>query len=93
MCSAYINVIMIVLFLFRYGHLSIVQFLVDGQHCNLEAKDKDGMTAIHWAAWYVYQQCYYSYNVIKKQVIRYGHHIQLPSIKVISGRIPHQNTV
>ena len=64
---------MIVLFLFRNGHLNVVRFLVDGQHCNLEAKDKEGGTAIHYAAWYVYQHCYilqyYSYNVIVRDEI------------------------
>ena len=55
-----INAIMIVLFLFRNNHLNVVKFLVDGKHCNLEAKDKDEWTVIHWAARYVYQQYYYS---------------------------------
>ena len=54
-----VNVIMIVPFFFRRGYLNIVQFLVDGQHCNLEAKDNNGWTALHYAALYVYQQCYY----------------------------------
>ena len=39
-----------VLFLISNGHLEVVQFLVEGQYCNLEAKDGDGQTPLHEAA-------------------------------------------
>ena len=36
----------------RWGHLKIVQFLVDGKHSNVEAKNKERETPLHLAAWY-----------------------------------------
>ena len=41
---------MIVLFLIRNGHLKVVRFLVEGKHCNPEAKDGGGWTPLHEAA-------------------------------------------
>ena len=38
------------LFLFREGHLDIVQYLVDGGHCQPNSKDSGGGTALHLAA-------------------------------------------
>ena len=49
-------------FLFRSGHRDVVQYLVDGGHCQPNSKDKDGETALHWAARYVHQSVYCSYN-------------------------------
>ena len=40
---------MILLLLIRYGCFKIVQFLVNGKHCNTEAVDKDGLTPLHLA--------------------------------------------
>ena len=40
---------MILLLLIRCNHLEIVQFLVNGKHCNTEAVDKDEWTPLHWA--------------------------------------------
>ena len=40
---------MILLLLIRCNHLGIVQFLVNGKHCNTEAVDKDGLTPLHYA--------------------------------------------
>ena len=40
---------MILLLLIRWNHLGIVQFLVNGKHCNTEAVDKYGHTPLHWA--------------------------------------------
>ena len=40
-----------VLFLISNGHLEVVQFLVEGKYCNPKAKDKDGETPLHEAAW------------------------------------------
>ena len=34
---------------FSLGNLDIVTFLVEGKHCDLEAKDKDGETPLHYA--------------------------------------------
>ena len=34
---------------FRDDHLEVVQYLVDGGHCQPNSKDKDGETALHWA--------------------------------------------
>ena len=70
---------MIVLFLFRNNHLNVVEFLVYGKHCNLEAKDDDGWTVIHWASRYVYQQCYYSTTPTKTTVIRYKCYLESDS--------------
>ena len=36
---------------FSWGKLDIVAFLVEGKHCDLEAKDKDGDTPLHVAIW------------------------------------------
>ena len=30
------------------GHLKIVEFLVQGDHCDPDAKDKNGCTALHY---------------------------------------------
>ena len=38
------------LLLIRYGHLEIVQFLVNGNHCQANAVDSYGDTALHDAA-------------------------------------------
>ena len=40
---------MILLLLISNGHLEIVQFLINGKHCNTEAVDKDGRTPLHYA--------------------------------------------
>ena len=40
---------MILLLLIRCGRLKIVQFLINGKHCNTEAVDKDGQTLLHFA--------------------------------------------
>ena len=40
---------MILLLLIRYGYFKIVQFLVNGKHCNTEAVDKYGQTPLHYA--------------------------------------------
>ena len=40
----------IFLLLIRNGHLEIVQFLVNGNHCQANAVDADGDTALHDAA-------------------------------------------
>ena len=40
---------MILLLLIRRGRLKIVQFLINGKHCNTEAVDKDGQTLLHFA--------------------------------------------
>ena len=37
-------------FLFRNGHLDIVQYLVDGGHCQPNSRDKYGYTALYDAA-------------------------------------------
>ena len=37
-------------FLFRNGHLDIVQYLVDGGHCQPNSKSNYGETALHYAA-------------------------------------------
>ena len=37
-------------FLISWGHLEVVQFLVEGKYCNPEAKDEDGETILHYAA-------------------------------------------
>ena len=34
----------------RNGHLVIVQFLVNGNHCQANAVDSSGWTALHYAA-------------------------------------------
>ena len=39
-----------VLFLISNGHLEVVQFLVEGKHCNPEAKDGYGETPLHEVA-------------------------------------------
>ena len=41
---------MFFLLLIRNGHLEIVQFLVNGNHCQANAVDNDGKTALHYAA-------------------------------------------
>ena len=48
--------------LFREGHLDVVQYLVDGGHCQPNSKDSDRETALHWAVRYVHQSAYCSYN-------------------------------
>ena len=40
----------IFLLLIRNGYLEIVQFLVNGNHCQVNAVDNDGKTALHYAA-------------------------------------------
>ena len=35
--------------LIRNGHLEVVQFLINGKHCNPDAADKNGFTALHLA--------------------------------------------
>ena len=40
---------MILLLHIRRNRLEIVQFLVNGKHCNTEAVDKDGQTPLHYA--------------------------------------------
>ena len=40
---------MILLFLIREGYFNIVQFLVNGKHCNTEVVDKSGQTPLHYA--------------------------------------------
>ena len=46
------------LFLFRYGHLDVVQYLVDGGHCQPNSKDNGGWTPLHEAAMYVHKSVY-----------------------------------
>ena len=46
------------LFLFSYGHLDIVQYLVDGGHCQPNSKDNYGWTPLHLAAMYVHKSMY-----------------------------------
>ena len=41
---------MFFLLLIRNGHLEIVQFLVNGNHCQANAVDNYGNTALHYAA-------------------------------------------
>ena len=36
--------------LIRNGHIQVVKFLVDGQHCNSNAVDEDRWTSLHFAA-------------------------------------------
>ena len=36
-------------FLFRYGHLDVVKYLVDGGHCQPNSKNNYGETALHYA--------------------------------------------
>ena len=36
--------------LIRYGHIQVIRFLVEGQHCDCNAVDKYGMTSLHLAA-------------------------------------------
>ena len=55
-------------FLFSNGHLDVVRFLVDGGHCQLNSKDNHGETALHWAARYVHQSVYYSYNRVSFRI-------------------------
>ena len=38
------------LYYIRFGHLEIVQFLVNGNHCQVNAVNNDGWTALHYAA-------------------------------------------
>ena len=38
------------LLLIRYGYLEIVQLLVKSKHCKPDAVDKNGWTALHYAA-------------------------------------------
>ena len=40
---------MILLLLIRYGGLEIVQFLINGKHCNTEAVNEAGWTPLHVA--------------------------------------------
>ena len=40
----------LILVLIRWSHLAVVQFLVEGQHFEPDATDKDGWTALHFAA-------------------------------------------
>ena len=40
---------MILLLLIRNRYFKIVQFLVNGKHCNTEAVDEDGLTPLHLA--------------------------------------------
>ena len=40
---------MILLLLIRRGQLKIVQFLINGKHCNTEAVNKYGQTPLHLA--------------------------------------------
>ena len=40
-----------ILLLIREGYFKIVQFLVNGKHCNTEAVDKHGWTPLHHAVW------------------------------------------
>ena len=42
--------IYVFLLLIRNGHLEIVQFLVNGNHCQANAVDNDRWTALHLAA-------------------------------------------
>ena len=42
--------IYVYLLLIRKGHLEIVQFLVNGNHCQANAVDTFGRTALHYAA-------------------------------------------
>ena len=42
---------MFFLLLIRKGHLEIVQFLMNGNHCQANAVDSYGDTALHDAAW------------------------------------------
>ena len=38
---------------FRHGHVEAVAFLIDGGHCQVDAIDQRGFTALHYAAWYL----------------------------------------
>ena len=38
--------------LIRKGHLKVVQFLIEGKHCNAEANDEDGQTPLDHAVRY-----------------------------------------
>ena len=47
------NVLSLCIYVFpliRNGHLEIVQFLVNGNHCRANAGDRYGRTALHYAA-------------------------------------------
>ena len=47
-----VNMILtLILVLVRYGHLSVVQLLVEGHYCKPDATDNRGQTALHFAAW------------------------------------------
>ena len=42
---------MILLLLIRYGRFGIVQFLINGKHCNTEAVTICRQTPLHYAVW------------------------------------------
>ena len=42
--------LMFFLLFIRNGHLEIVQFLVNGNHCQVNAVNSDRWTALHYAA-------------------------------------------
>ena len=39
----------IIIVLIRYGHLKVVEFLVNGNHCQANAANYNGETALHLA--------------------------------------------
>ena len=39
----------VIFVLIRYGHLKVVEFLVNGNHCQANAVNNDGETALHIA--------------------------------------------
>ena len=45
-----ITIMTFVLFI-RYGHLEVVQIIVNGKDTDPNAVNKDGKTALHLAAW------------------------------------------
>ena len=39
----------VILVLIRWGYLKVVEFLVNGNHCQANAVNKNGETALHYA--------------------------------------------
>ena len=35
--------------LYRQGHIQVVKYLMSEQHCNMESRDRNGMTPLHLA--------------------------------------------
>ena len=63
------------------GHLTIVRYLLEGQHCDQEVKDKDQQTPLHYAS-------KYGHIDIVQYLIHRQPHINGDSIKDVHGMTP-----